>query len=348
MGDLEPGGLGRYMEHKSMVTAMDKFVMSDINTGPFELCKFMHMAPLIQSERRIVDEAFQAYAAIALFYQTEEFLASEHGLPFRSSLLFDQEERAKRTPDRRSHVSNPYMPAELWTDRDELLRRNQRSKLDPVYDIYPIEWRKRIRTVVMTLYKAGIIQSAYTPQVKGVATAAAEPNRALDFYLDFRAQSRPKFKAVLADPTPLNRDYIVKAANKFAAQHGSARFSALRMWSAPHFYPMEASGNETFADDSGRYWDWRYMPKDSPLSEWNTHKIVSDIMDQYRRIWGNQVRVARDLILVMGKDADECRRLSEGVTWATQTRRVYEMDFWRSFVNVDAGFLERLHPVWLS
>lgn len=147
------------------------------------------------------------------------------------------------------------MPAELWTDRDELLRRNQRSKLDPVYDIYPIEWRKRIRIVVITLYKAGIIQSAYTPQVKGVATAAAEPNRALDFYLDFRAQSRPKFKAVLADPTPLNRDYIVKAANKFAAQHGSARFSALRMWSAPHFYPMEASGNETFADDSGRYWD---------------------------------------------------------------------------------------------
>jgi len=57
MGDLEPGGLGRYMEHKSMVTAMDKFVMSDINTGPFELCKFMHMAPIIQSERRIVDEA---------------------------------------------------------------------------------------------------------------------------------------------------------------------------------------------------------------------------------------------------------------------------------------------------
>ncbi|KAG9189328.1 hypothetical protein G6011_06196 [Alternaria panax] len=315
LGDLEPGGLSRYNEHQSMVTAMDKFVMSGINAGPFELCKLMRMAPLFRKERRTVDDAFQAYAAIAMFYETESFLASEHGTPFKSSLLFNQEERAKRIPDRRTHLSNKYMPAKLWADRDKLLKDNKRGVLDFVEDIYPMEWRKAIRSVMIPLFKADVIRLSYHPQVSGVVTAAAEPGRSLDLYIDCRHQNRStKMIGEMVDPTPLDRDYIIKTIKQFRAQHAWARFSALRMWTAPHFYPMNAREGDRFLDDRGRLWEWKYIPKDMPMSEWSVHKSMTVILGAYEDVWKGRVVVARDVFLVMGKDADECRRLSEGVT----------------------------------
>ncbi|RII23918.1 hypothetical protein CUC08_Gglean012749 [Alternaria sp. MG1] len=329
---------------------MDDFIMSAINPGPFELCKFMEMAPLFRKERRNVDDAFQAYAAIAMFYETKDFVASEYGTPFRSSLLFDQEERSKRIPDRRTHHSNMYMPAKLWADRDKLLKDNNRGALEFVEDIYPMEWRKAIRSVIIPLFKAGVIQLSYHPRVSGVVTAAAEPGRPLDLYIDCRHQNHStKMIGEMVDPIPLDRDYMVKTAKQFRAQHASARFSALRMWSAPHFYPMNAREGDRFLDDRGRFWEWKYIPKDMPMSEWSIHKSMTMTLGQYEDMWKGQVVVARDLFLVMGKNADDCRRLSEGVTWAVQKKPSRcEIDFWRSFVNVDADFLEGLHPTWLS
>jgi hypothetical protein len=333
-----------------MIVAMDKFVMSDIDPGPFELCEFMQMAPLFRKERRIVEDAFQAYAAIAMFYKTDEFLASEFGTPFKSSLLFDQEERAKRIPDRRTHLSNRHMPAELWAEREKLLKANKRGVLQWVDDIYPMEWRKAIRSVVIPLFKAGIIRPSYSPGINGVATAAAEAGRALDLYIDGR-----KFiddcKPIgwMIDPTPFDRDYMVKTAKEFRAQHASARFSALRLWSAPHFYPMRAREGDVFLDDRGRFWEWKFIPKDMPMSEWSVHKSMTMVLGEYKHIWKHQVVIGRDLFLVMGKDAEDCRRISAGVTWVIQKQdNNWEIDFWQSFVNVDADFLDRLHPVWLS
>ena len=121
------------------------------------------------------------------------------------------------------------------------------------------------------------------------------------------------------------------------------------MWSAPHFYPMNAREGDRFLDDRGRFWEWKYIPKDIPMSEWSIHKSMTMTLGQYEDMWKGQVVVARDLFLVMGKNADDCRRLSEGVTWAVQKKPSRcEIDFWRSFVNVDADFLEGLHPTWLS
>jgi hypothetical protein len=55
------------------------------------------------------------------------------------------------------------------------------------------------------------------------------------------------------------------------------------------------------------------------------------------------------MVLVMGEDVQELRRLSEGVTWAIQTKPWrLEVDLWRSFVNVDLQFLEDLDPKWLE
>ncbi|KAF1830577.1 hypothetical protein BDW02DRAFT_558680 [Decorospora gaudefroyi] len=355
LGDLEPGALSRYLECRDMVDAMDKFVMtSGINPGPFELCKFMQMAQLFYEERRIVDDAFKAYASIALFFETEEFLASNNGKPFRDSQLLKQEERAKQLPDRRTHLSNRTMPKEFWKDWDKLLKDNKRTLQDDVEDIYPMEWRKAMRPAIIRLFKAGIICSSYSGISSGVAVAAAEPNRPLDLYFDYRGiGTEIKALSHLTDPRPFDRDYIVRTASRFQAEHASAKFSVLRLWSSPHFYPLMHAWDKrhvcTFTDDRGRCWEFKFIPKDMPFSEWSVHQQLKLRLQPFQRVFGKQVVLAKDLMLVMGNDEKDCRRLSEGVTWLVQTQPWrLEIDFWRSFVNVDAKFLEALHPKWLE
>ena len=151
LGDTEPDALNRYVEHKFMVDAMDTFIMecTGLNLGPFELCKTMNMARLFLEERRIVDDAFRAYASIAVFFEGDAFLASEFGEPWRETKLLDQKERAKHVPDRRTHMSNKSMPREFWKGWDDLLRQNKRGEGDVVDDIFPLEWRKAIRPIVV-------------------------------------------------------------------------------------------------------------------------------------------------------------------------------------------------------
>ena len=140
----------RYAQSMFMVAAMDHFVMeTGLNSGPFELCKLMQMASHFREERRIVDDAFKAYAAIALFFDTEKFLAHGLGSIFKDSKLLNQEERAKDVPDRRTHLSNKTMPTEFWKDWDKLLKDNKRCSNDSVEDIFPMEWRKAIRPIVI-------------------------------------------------------------------------------------------------------------------------------------------------------------------------------------------------------
>jgi hypothetical protein len=80
-----------------------------------------------------------------------------------------------------------------------------------------------------------------------------------------------------------------------------------------------------------------------PYSEWSIHQQLRLRIDPYEHIFGDQVILARDLLFVMGRDESDLRRLSEGVTFAVQTRPWrMEMDFWRSFVNVDMQFLQDL------
>ncbi|KAJ4983302.1 hypothetical protein SVAN01_11183 [Stagonosporopsis vannaccii] len=355
LGDAQPDALERYVEHKYMVDAMDMFVMSQcINPGPFELCKTMHMADDFREERRVVDDAFTAYAAIAVFFESEAFLASEYGEPWRDTKLLDQAERAKHVPDRRMHNSNKTMPEEFWKEWDELLKTNERRSGDEVDDIYPMEWRKTLRPIIIKLFKAGVICASYGGQAAGIAVAKAEPGRKMDLYIDYRVGIRlGKVVSHLRDPTVLDRDYIINTVSTFASDHPGARFSVLRLWSSPHFYPlmlgMESRATCSFLDDRGRCWEWKFIPKDMPYSEWSIHQQLSQRFQPYEEVWGKQVWLAKDLIIVMGKDEKEARRFSEGATWVVQTKPWrLEVDFWRSFVNVDVKFLEGLDTRWLS
>lgn len=157
MADTSPQAMRKSFIWMIAVRQMEDFVMDSLNSGPFELCKFMKMAPQFVEERRIVDDAFIAYASIALFYESDAFLNSKRGKIMREnkSLLFDIEllDQAKRAKvlfhlERRTHKSNKTMPKEFWADWHKLLKDNKRREGDTVEDIYPLEWRKAMRPVI--------------------------------------------------------------------------------------------------------------------------------------------------------------------------------------------------------
>lgn len=37
---------------------------------------------------------------------------------------------------------------------------------------------------------------------------------------------------------------------------------------------QRSRGSTSFVDPSGRAWEWAFIPKDSPLSEWSVHNAV--------------------------------------------------------------------------
>ncbi|KAF2112566.1 hypothetical protein BDV96DRAFT_601966 [Lophiotrema nucula] len=179
--------------------------------------------------------------------------------------------------------------------------------------------------------------------------------RPLDLYIDYRAywpsentESDPQ------NPAAFDRTNLLSKARAFRDAHPAAKFSVLRLWSAPHFYPLELSLQRSamtaFLDDRGRLWHFRFLPKDLPTSEWIIHDQLSAHIEPYREmLQRDQVIVARDMVFVMGKDEKDLRRLTEGTTWAIQTEPWrLEVDFWRSFVNVDLKFLEDMHEKWLE
>jgi hypothetical protein len=336
----------RHRTLQRMVNAMDRFIMaSGINTAPFELMKFMKMAPHFYRERRIVGDTFKAYASIAIFFETG-------GKPMLYSELHNQAWRAKYVPSRRTHRSVTTMPEEFWDDWNKLDEENAKLKRHVSNYIYPLEWKNAIRPIIVRLYKCGIIRPSYNRDVRGAATAAREPNRPLDLHIEYQ-QLGIGVNPAITDPTTRDRNYLVKTAKSFRAQHLSARFSVLRMWSSPYFYPIKLDKNmqsdTVFVDDRGRFWEWKFVPKGFPHSEWKVQMELDNRMRPYKDIFGEQVIVAKDMLFVMGKDERDCRRLSEGVTWAVQMEPwLHEVDFWRSFVNVNVEFLEGLDHRWLE
>jgi hypothetical protein len=176
----------------------------------------------------------------------------------------------------------------------------------------------------------------------------------MDLYIDYRLE---KHEAIIPpsmqDPTGITPETLLDHARIFAAKNPGACFSILRLWSAPHFYPLMVGMDRreyiAFMDSVGRAWEWKFVPKDMPYSEWSIHRQAQLRIEPYKKMLGNKVVVKRDLYLVMGNDADECRLLSAAVTWAVQTEPWrLEVDFWRSFVGIDLKFLQGLQRAWLE
>ena len=204
------------------------------------------------------------------------------------------------------------------------------------------------------MYKAGIICNSYGQQTAGVAIAHAEPGRELDLYFDYRLTPADlRDVRHLQDPRDFSRLKLLEKARNFAAGYPKARFAILRTWSSEYFYPLMLGHwnrpNMSFIDGRGRAWEWKFIPKDEPFSEWSIHRQLRLRIKPFEDFFDGRVIVAMDMFFVMGVDAADCRKLASGATFAAQTEPWrMEIDFWRSFVNVDLDFLERLDERWLE
>ena len=210
-----------------------------------------------------------------------------------------------------------------------------------------------------TVYKAGVIRTRTDENFAGQAIAGKEPYRSSwDLFFDWRHM----IPTIHMPPTmqdPYSIPPFLSLAQSFATQNPSARFSIVRLWSAPHFYPLmigfDNQDPTSFRDLTGRTFVWMFVPKDMPCSEWSIHLTARQrITPEMGALWeefgvGKKVALKRDKFLVMGRDERECMRLSIAVCWAVERKPWrWEVDLWKSFVNVDLGFLEGLGKEWLE
>jgi hypothetical protein len=201
------------------------------------------------------------------------------------------------------------------------------------------------------VYKEGVIQNSYSNTSSGQAIAGKEDDK-YDLYFDWRPLANDcTFSPEMEDPTKV--EPLISRARGFASKHSNARFAVLRLWSAPHFYPLMLGWNNrdntSFTDGLGRTWEWKFIPKDMPYSEWSIHHQGRLRIKPYVKQFRETVMVRRDSFLVMGENQEDLLRLAVAATFAIVTRPWrLEVDLWKSFVNVDLKFLEELDERWLE
>lgn len=105
----------------------------------------------------------------------------------------------------------------------------------------------------------------YTP---GQAISATEIDRDSDLFFDFRViEGSITFPSEI-DKNPPTKEQLLITARAFAKSQPNARFALLRLWSAPHFYPLMIGPDKrdmtSFSDAIGRAWEWKFIPKVDP------------------------------------------------------------------------------------
>lgn len=342
--DLEPGAGQRYREAAIIVEQMSKF---DEEKHRFRYVRDLHFLDVHPyKHRRMVPDMLQARGMMALFFPSG-FFESEFGILHKDSLIVNQAGRAKNLPNRRAQASNKWIDKKLFEEWDTHWKQARH------YNDYPLEWDVANRPIIAKLYKTGVIQNSYASRTPGRAMAAKEPGRdSRDLYIDLRALTdNMKMKSFLELPPTF--DHFLSTARKFAKQHENARFAVLRLWSAPHFYPlMVGLGNRMgteFTDGLGRAWEFCFVPKDMPGSEYSIHHASRLRIMPFDKLFKDKVLIKKDLFLVMGEDEQDLLKYAIATTFAIQTDPWrLEVDLWRSFVNVDMGFLDGLQREWLD
>ena len=247
-----------YQEARHIVQAMEGF---NFSKAPFKWCRdlrFLDVHP--DTHRKVVPDIENARAMITLFIDTD-FVKSKQGAKFKDSLLLDQTERAHRGPLKiRSGTSNQYREKSFWADWEDIRKRKPNG-----FKNFPLKWDITVRPMIAKLYKAGVIASAHTPYPVGQAIAGTEPGRDPDLYFDFRPMASDiSFPRSTEQDIPSKAQLLLSARN-YAKAHRNARFALLRLWSAPHFYPLmlgiDRRNAMSFFDLAGRAWEWKFIPK---------------------------------------------------------------------------------------
>ncbi|CAG9978536.1 unnamed protein product [Clonostachys byssicola] len=308
----------------------------------------------------IVNDIVRAFATMAMFFPELEvttlvtkFIRSDQCESFRNSLLFNPRERGKTQPDRRTRTSQKLRDSKFWDEWNKVW------DAEGYYtENIPLEWNIAIRPIIAKLYRAGVITPTYAENdrliILGVATANTEPHRPgkLDLFINYHNPYCEFVPGLPPNYTPPDRwPVLLPLAQKFASKHEGARFALLRLWSAPHFYPLMVGpnnrSNTTFLDGVGRPWEFRFVPKDMLATESMIHTIVQTRLKFIHKQVGDQVAHRGDLILVMAEDSKQLFKYATAVTFALQTRPwIREVDLWKSFVNVELDVLEGLDPYW--
>lgn len=384
LGDLEPGAREKYVESMKIIIGLQN--SSSVKAAGTDWAWFC-LNILDQLELRawyddydqnplspwphryLAQDVTQALVTMSLFFPNVEvtklvrdFLDSEQGSQFKNSEIFDPVARSRQTLDRRSRTSQSRKPESFFKELEQL-EEGEESMVDS----YPVDWSKAARPIIAKLYRAGIIQPSNTqphPEVvPGYAFAAEEPHRPgkLDFFVRFERHPdepirHPREWAPVEDWPDL-----LESAKEFAKDKPAARFSLLRMWSAPHFYPLMVGywtrHHVTFMDSCARSWEFKFVPKDLEGSELSAMHATSSriklVVERARRHdstdLGRHFVSRGDAILVMAESEEELLWLSTIATFAMQTKPwLREVDMWRSFVNVELDFLQGLDPSWLD
>ncbi|KAL8800251.1 MAG: hypothetical protein Q9182_005307 [Xanthomendoza sp. 2 TL-2023] len=336
--DFHPNGPERWQEAQMIISQMKKFIMTSKDSFKhLYTIRFLNVHP--DRHRRVTHDALEARAMALLFFPSS-FLISEQGLPHKDSLLLNQHARAIDPPLRRPFTSDAHKPRNFWDEFDTYWRTHS-------IDEYPQDWDIAIRPIIARLYKAGIVGPTFTREhhIPGKAVAVPTgPDGARDLYIDLRLiQPDITFEAHVRHPP--SKQWLLTQLHTFARTHPRARFSALRLWSAPHFYPLMLGWDRrtmtTFTDGLGRGWEWLFVPKDMPFSETSLHTAASARLAPFRTQFADRVLHMRDLFVVMGVDEEDALKMTTAVVFAvTGEPWRLEMDLWRSFVNVDVGFLD--------
>lgn len=188
------------------------------------------------------------------------------------------------------------------------------------------------------------------PQSLGVAAALEEPHRPKkrDLFIEYPWTYEPSHNH------PAQWPRMFPISKRFADSHPQARFALLRIWSAPHFWPIKAGpdlrSKTRFIDSANRLWEWKVVPKDAFNGQALMSDLVRKILEPVEPFLGVKLVSWSSLVLVMAQDENELLRHCTAVTFRIQALRPWllEIDLWKSFVNVDLEFLEGLEPHWLE
>lgn len=166
-------------------------------------------------------------------------------------------------------------------------------------------------------------------------------------------------------PEPPPPGYLLDEVEKWHAKYPDTTYSLLRIKSEDDYWPFldlpgDTAEEMAFSDPMGRSWQWKYKPKDMPSSECDVHQLTRDLLDQRapsiepkgakkREEKGAKyyTRARIDLVLVLSETSN--KGMEHATFTAAYLRKVpsgIDIDWARSFLNVDAGFLRRLSPEW--
>lgn len=321
----------------------------------------MEMEVHTAEHRLVYRDMEDAFAAVSLFLPDDIFDAETKAwlaTLSQTTQLVDNDAKAKTQPYWRSVLSNSSWPLKFWNGQwEEIGDAAYRNPEYPVWHLKeePRVWDEVARPTIAHLFKAGIIGPGYCPYPSGQAMAVpahpGDPRRDLFIsYCNIRGDW-PTMSSTMRDPHAID---LLAMARKHTAKHPNASFALLRIWSAPHFWPLmlglEKRDWMSFSDVVGRSWTWSFVPKDMPFSEWSMQHTLDLRMERLKKSHlGRSFETKRDMILVMSESKEQLSSVLTPVVFTVQSNPWrFEVDFWKSFIGVDLAFLKKLDKGWVE